>query len=71
MLLIIIVTFIEYSVHLRTSPHCRSPVTFTSCCHTDTISLLSPTAKVLERLILSIPNEHLHTVPTQHGFRPR
>ena len=33
------------------------------------ISLLSPTAKVLERLLLPILNEHLHTVPTQHGFR--
>ena len=35
------------------------------------ISLLSPTAKVLERLLLPILNEHLHTVPTQHGFRPQ
>ena len=33
------------------------------------ISLLSPTAKVLERLLLPILNEHFHTVPTQHGFR--
>ena len=35
------------------------------------ISLLSPTAKVLERFLLTIFNEHLHTVPTQHGFRPQ
>ena len=35
------------------------------------ISLLSPTAKVLERLLLPILNEHFHTVPTQHGFRPQ
>ena len=35
------------------------------------ISLLSPSAKVLERLLLPILNEHLHTVPTQHGFRPQ
>ena len=35
------------------------------------ISLLSPTAKVLERLLLPILNEQLHTMPTQHGFRPQ
>ena len=31
------------------------------------ISLVSPTGKILERLLLPILNEHLHTVPIQHG----
>ena len=35
------------------------------------ISLLLPTSKVLERLLLPVLNEHLHTMPTQHGFRPQ
>jgi retron-type reverse transcriptase len=35
------------------------------------VSLLCPSIKILERLLLPILNEHVKEAPFQHGFRPK